>query len=58
MTRDDVVLLLNRLLDDYSLVDLEISNTKLLYTLKKNWQNTHFAIECSYFFREGIKWMN
>lgn len=44
MTRDDVVLLLNRLLDDYSLVDLEISNTKLLYTLKKNWQNAHFAI--------------
>lgn len=46
MTRDDVVLLLNRLLDDYSLVDLEISNTKLLYTLKKNWQNTHFVIQC------------
>ena len=39
MTRDDVVLLLNRLLDDYSLVDLEISNTKLLYTLKKNVNN-------------------
>lgn len=36
MTRDDVVLLLNRLLDDYSLIDLEISNTKLLCSLHKN----------------------
>ena len=36
MTRDDIILLFNRLLDDYSLIDLEISNTKLLYALHKN----------------------
>lgn len=54
MTRDDVVLLLNRLLDDYSLVDLEISNTKLLYTLKKNWWSTFF-LGIVFAFLEGHK---
>lgn len=36
MTRDDVILLFNHLLDDYSLIDLEIANTKLLCSLHKN----------------------